>query len=133
VTDSVGRIIESVDNERMAIGKRLGLEIFSDPEIGMHQGYMLENNYGSGYRKAPGFLGITAQSQLDHRYINEDVGYGLVFMSQLGKQVGIETPTIDSIIQLTSVLMKRDYAGEAFRTPKSLGIGDLTAEQIASL
>ena len=133
VTDSVGRIIESVDNERMAIGERLGLEIVADPEMGMRQGYMLENNYGSGYRRAPGFLGITAQPQLDHRYINEDVGYGLVFMSHLGKQVGIETPTIDSIIQLTSVLMKRNYADEAFRTPKSLGISELTAEQIASL
>jgi opine dehydrogenase len=133
VTDSVGRIIESVDNERMAIGERLGFEIFADPEMGMRQGYMLESNYGSGYRRAPGFLGITAQPELDHRYINEDVGYGLVFMSHLGKQVGIETPTIDSIIQLTSVLMKRNYADEAFRTPKSLGIGELTAEQIARL
>jgi opine dehydrogenase len=133
VTDSVGRIIESVDNERIAIGERLGLKILADPEIGMHQGYMLESNYGSAYRNAPGFLGIKAQPQLDHRYINEDVGYGLVFMSHLGKQVGIETPTIDSLIQLTSVLMNRDYEGEAFRTPKSLGIGELSAEQIASL
>ena len=133
VTDSVGRIIESVDRERIAIGERLNIEIFSDPEIGMRQGYMLENNYGTGYRKAPGFLGITAQPKLDHRYINEDVGYGLVFMSRLGKQVGIETPTIDGIIQLASVLMSRDYAGEALRTPESLGIGDLTAEQIANL
>ena len=133
VTDSVGRLIESVDLERIAIGKRLGIEIFSDPEMGMRQGYMLENNYGSSYRKAPGFLGITAQPQLDHRYINEDVGYGLVFMSRLGKQVGVETPTIDSMIQLTSVLMNRDYAGEALRTPDTLGIGDLTAEQISAL
>lgn len=133
VTDSVGRIIESVDHERIAIGERLGIEILSDPVIGMRQGYMLENNYGTGYRKAPGFLGITAQPQLDHRYINEDVGYGLVFMSRLGKQVGIETPTIDGIIQLASVLMNRDYEGEALRTPDSLGIGELTAEQIAGL
>jgi opine dehydrogenase len=133
VTDSVGRIIEAVDRERMALGERLGIGISSDPEMGMRQGYMLENNYGSGYRKAPGFLGITAQPQLDHRYINEDVGYGLVFMSKLGKQVGVETPTIDAIIQVTSVLMNRDYAGEALRTPESLGIGDLTAEQIAAL
>ena len=133
VTDSVGRIIESVDRERIAIGERLGMKIFSDPEMGMRQGYMLENNYGSGYREAPGFLGIPAQPQLDHRYINEDVGYGLVFMSQLGKQVGVETPTIDSIIRLASVLMNRDYAGEALRTPASLGIDGLTPEQIAGL
>ena len=62
--------------------------------MGMRQGYMLENNYGSGYRKAPGFLGIGAQPQLDHRYLNEDVGWGLVFMSRLARQVGIETPTL---------------------------------------
>jgi opine dehydrogenase len=133
VTDSVGRIIESVDRERIAIGERLGIKIFSDPEMGMRQGYMLENNYGSGYREAPGFLGITAQTQLDHRYINEDVGYGLVFMSRLGQQVGVATPTIDSIIRLASVLMNRDYAGEALRTPDSLGIGGLSAQQIAGL
>jgi opine dehydrogenase len=133
VSDSVGRIIESVDKERIAIGGRLGIKVFSDPEMGMRQGYMLENNYGSGYREAPGFLGITAQPQLDHRYINEDVGYGLVFMSQLGQQVGVATPTIDSLIRLASVLMNRDYAGEALRTPESLGIGKLDAEQIAAL
>jgi opine dehydrogenase len=133
VTDSVGRIIEAVDRERIAIGKRLGIKIYSDPEIGMLQGYMLENNYGTGYRTAPGFLGITAQPQLDHRYINEDVGYGLVFMSHLGKQVGVETPTIDAIVQVTSILMNRDYAAEALRTPDSLGIGNLTAEQLGSL
>jgi opine dehydrogenase len=133
VTDSVGRIIESVDRERIAIGERLGIKIFSDPDMGMRQGYMLKNDYGSGYRQAPGFLGITAQPRLDHRYINEDVGYGLVFMSQLGKQVGVETPSIDAIIRLASVLMNRDYAAEALRTPATLGIGGLTTEEIAAL
>jgi len=133
VTNSVGRMIEAVDRERIAIGERLGIKIYSDPEIGMRQGYMLENNYGSGYRNAPGFLGITAQPQLDHRYINEDVGYGLVFMSRLAKQVGVETPAIDAIIQVTSILMHRDYAAEALRTPDSLGIGTLSAKQLGSL
>ena len=133
VTDSVGRIIEAVDQERIAIGERLGVTVLSDPEIGMRQGYMLENNYGSAYRKAPGFLGIPAQPQLDHRYINEDVGYGLVFMSALAKQIGVETPTIDAIIQVTSVLMNRDYAAEALRTPESLGIAGLTAEELGNL
>ena len=133
VTDSVGRIIEAVDLERIAIGEKLGVKVYSDPKMGMRQGYMLEDNYGSGYREAPGFLGITAQAQLDHRYINEDVGYGLVFMSALGRQAGVPTPTIDGIIQVASVLMNRDYAGEAMRTPESLGIGSLTAEQLAGL
>jgi len=133
VSDSVGRMIEALDRERIAIGDQLGITILPDPEMGMRQGYMLASNYGSGYREAPGFLGIGAQPQLDHRYLNEDVGYGLVFMSRLARQVGVETPTMDSIIQITSVLMGRDYAAEALRTPQSLGIGGRSADDLGSL
>jgi opine dehydrogenase len=99
----------------------------------MRQGYMLEDNYGAAYREAPGFLGIGAQPQLDHRYLNEDVGYGLVFMSRLARQVGVETPTMDAMIQLTSVLMGRDYAGEALRIPETLGIDGLSAAELGRL
>lgn len=133
VTDSVGRLIEAVDKERIAIGEKLGINVVSDPEMGMRQGYMLADNYGLAYREAPGFLGIGAQPQLDHRYLNEDVGYGLVFMSRLARQVGVETPTIDAIIQFASVLMKRDYAAEALRTPRTLGIADLSVTELTEL
>jgi len=133
VSDATGRMIEALDEERIAIGEKLGITVLPDPEMGMRQGYMLANNYGSGYREAPGFLGIGAQPQLDHRYLNEDVGYGLVFMSNLAKQIGVDTPTMNAIIQVTSVLMNRDYAGEALRTPESLGIAGRSAAELGSL
>ena len=133
VGDATGRLIESIDQERIAIGAKLGLEIVSDPAMGIRQGYMLTDNYGAAYREAPGFLGIGAQPQLDHRYLHEDVGYGVVFMSRLARQVGVETPTIDAIIQVTSVLMARDYAREAPRTPDALGIGGLSTEELGVL
>jgi opine dehydrogenase len=133
VTDSTGRLIEALDKERIAIGEKLGIEILPDPVMGMRQGYMLEDNYGSGYRQAPGFRGIGAQPQLDHRYLNEDVGYGLVFMAGLGRQVGVPTPNIDAMIRLTSVLMARDYAGESLRTPATLGIDSLSTEELRGL
>lgn len=133
VSDSVGRLIQALDCERIAIGAALGIRVLPDPEMGMRQGYMLDCNYGSAYRNAPGFSGIGAQSQLDHRYLNEDVGYGLVFMSCLARQVGVQTPTMDSIIHITSVLMGRDYAAEALRTPESLGIGGWAAAELAAL
>jgi opine dehydrogenase len=133
VSDSTGRMIEALDQERIAIGAKLGIIVSPDPAIGMRQGYMLEDNYGNGYRKAPGFRGIGAQPQLDHRYLNEDVGYGLVFMSRLARQVDVETPTMDAMIQLTSVLMNRDYSGEALRTPQTLGIDGLSAAELGAL
>ena len=133
VSDSVGRLIEALDKERIAIGAKLGITVLSDPEMGMRQGYMLENNYGSGYRKAPGFIGIGAQPQLDHRYLNEDVGYGLVFMSKLGEQVGVETPGMDAVIDVATIVMARDYRGEALRTPETLGIADRSVEELGRL
>ena len=133
VSDATGRLIEALDRERIAIGEKLGITVLPDPEMGMRQGYMLENNYGSGYRTAPGFKGIGAQPKLDHRYLNEDVGYGLVFMTALARQIGVETPNMDAMIRLTSTLMAHDYGGEALRTPDSLGIGTLSIEELGRL
>lgn len=133
VSDGAGRLIEALDNERIAIGSALGIPILPDPEIGIRQGYMREASYGSGYRNAPGFQGIGAQSQLDHRYLNEDVGYGLVFMSALGRQVNVPTPAIDAVIRIASIVMARDYTAEALRTPASLGIAEHSTEELAAL
>lgn len=133
VSDATGRLIEALDKERIAIGEKLGVRVVPDPELAMRQGYMLADDYGEAYRKAPGFLGIGAQPKLDHRYLNEDVGYGLVFMSRLARQVGVDVPTIDAIVQITSVLMARDYAEESLRTPESLGISGLSADELGKL
>jgi len=42
-------------------------------------------------------------------------------------------PQIETTIQLASVLMARDYPGDAPRTPDSLGIGHLSVEELSSL
>ncbi len=133
VTPGVGKLIEAVDLERLAIAQSLGVHILSEPELGMKQEYMLENNYSTGYSKAPGFLGISAQNKLDHRYITEDVGYGLVFLTELARRLGVETPTMDSVINIASVVLGRDFRAEQARTLASLGFGDLTADELRTL
>lgn len=74
VTPAVGRLMKAVDQERIAIARAFGLEILPEPETGYLQGYMQEKNYHTGYSKAPGFVGIKAQTQIDNRYFTEDVG-----------------------------------------------------------
>ncbi len=81
VTEAVGRAIEAVDRERLAIAEALGLRVLSEPDLGVLQGYMREATYSTGYSTAPGFLGIGAQSRLENRYLTEDVGYSLVFLT----------------------------------------------------
>lgn len=128
VTPAVGNLIEGLDKERIAIGKALQVEILPDPTLGITQGYMLSADYRTGYSTAPGFRGIKAQSKLDHRYLNEDVGYGLVFMSELGAVLGVGTPLIDAVIDIASCVMGRDYRGERARSLESLGLGADTAK-----
>jgi opine dehydrogenase len=133
ITPAVGRLLKGIDQERMAIGRQLGLKILSEPELGTVQGYMNEATYDRGYVEAPGFQGIKAQSQLDHRYIQEDVSYGLVFWQKLGEQIGVETPNVTVVIQLASTLMGRDYLKEAPRTMNSLGLSGLTPEELTRI
>ena len=85
---------------------------------------MVEENYSTGYSAAPGFRGIRAQSKLDNRYLTEDVGFGMVFLSDLGRQIGVPTPVMDAIIEIASVVMARDFRGEARRTMAGAGLSD---------
>src|SRR3954449_11879594 len=133
VTESVGRVIEAVDNERLALAAALGVPVLSEPAIGMRQGYMLEHNYSTGYSTAPGFLGIKAQSQLDHRYLTEDVGYGLVFLTDLAARLGVPTPVMEAVVTIASVVLGRDFRAEGARTLASLGLDGLSAEALAAI
>jgi opine dehydrogenase len=130
VTPAVGKLIEAIDNERLNLGKKLGFDILSEPDLGYLQGYMQIANYEEGYSTAEGFKGIEAQSTLDHRYLNEDVGYGLVFMSELGKQFGVSTPIMDSMIEITSVLVQKNYREEKVRTMENLGLNKFSLEEL---
>ncbi len=133
VTPAAGRLIKGLDDERIAIGRKLGVEIIPDPVIGVQQGYMQSADYEQGYTEAEGFRGIKAQSQLDNRYFQEDVGFGLVFMSDLARQIGVETPLMNSVIALVSTVMQRDYRAEQARTMQSLGLDRFSLEDLKGL
>ncbi len=57
---------------------------------------MTEPNYSTGYSTAPGFRGIKAQDELHHRYLTEDVGYWMVFLTDLARHLSVPTPTMDA-------------------------------------
>lgn len=133
VTSSVGRLIKAVDDEKIMVAKNLGVEILPDTVLGVMQGYMTEASYEQGYQTAPGFLGIRAQKKLDHRYLNEDVGYGLVFYTDIAKAIGVETPVMDSVIRIASIIMDRDYVSEQARTLDSIGLGGMSSDQLKKI
>lgn len=133
VTTSVGRLMKAVDEERINIGRKLDITVIPDPILGMEQGYQAEPTYDIGYSKAPGFKGIKAQPSLDYRYFNEDAGFGLVFLTDLAAQIGVETPVMDAVLKLVSVIMDRNYKAEKARTMDTLGISNYSLEELKAL
>jgi opine dehydrogenase len=133
ITEAVGRVIEAVDRERLAIAGALGVRVHSEPDLGVLQGYMREANYSTGYSTAPGFLGIGAQSQLDNRYLTEDVEYSLLFLTDLAGRLGVETPTMQALITIGSIVLGRDIRAEPKRTLATLGLDDMSASDLAAL
>jgi len=133
VTPGVGRLMKAIDDERLEIGAALGLVIEDDPHLGVRQGYMTEANYHTGYTKAPGFIGIKAQTQLDYRYYNEDAGFGLVLWLDLADRLGLAVPNMRAMLQIVSSIMGRDYKAEKARTLETLGLDGYTMEELIKL
>jgi len=72
---------------------------------------------------------IVGPNSVEHRYFTEDIPVGTVIRYHLAKKFGVDVPTIESMMQLGSVICKRDFLKEGI-TLKELGIEDLTKEQI---
>lgn len=133
VTESVGNLMAAVDAERLAIADALGVSVLPEPELGVKQGYMKEATYTTGYSEAPGFAGIAAQAELDHRYLTEDAGYSLLVLTELARVLDVPTPTMDAVITLSGTVLDRDFRAEEARTLASAGLDGLTAEELRAL
>jgi opine dehydrogenase len=129
ITPSIGQMLERLDSERMKVATALGVKAVSARQ-------WLEESYGAkgnsiyeAIQNNPAYKGLTAPKGLDTRYIYEDVPCSLVPISSIASVLGIETPTIDTIIRLANIMTGRNFFEEG-RTAKKLGLKDLTANQI---
>lgn len=129
VTPSVSKIIERVDNERMLVAKALGVEACSLMEW-LGSTY---NAYGETLcqtiKNTKAYLGIKAPENLDTRYIFEDVPQSLVPIRDMAMYLKIETPTINSMIHLASILHNKDY-DEDGRKVADMGLEGFSIEEI---
>jgi len=137
ITPAIAAWIERVDSERMDIVKRLILEPQRFVDIFFQAGLTTEaaRTSGSIYQaiqeSAPNAT-IKAPSSLNHRYIKEDVGFGLVPMAEIGHSLGVKTPVIDALITLASALHKVDYRVEGL-TLKKMGLGGVRPRDILKI
>jgi len=129
-TPSVGKVVQAVENERLELCRLLGYRRIPSEERILKIGYHTQklSTLAEVYRTSP-ILRSKGPANLQHRYVTEDVQYGLVLLSSLGEMLSIRTPTIDSIIHLCSIINEKDYRKEG-RTLKSLGINGMGVDDL---
>lgn len=137
ITPAVARVIEQVDAERLSLSRALGLQLPSFIDYFCEAGLTTEGarQTGSVYRamqESEANRSIRSPSSLNHRYVDEDVGYGLVPMSQLGGLLDVETPAMDSLIVLASIARQKDYAKEGL-TIDRMGVSGLSTGKILAM
>ena len=110
ITPTIGRFIEKIDQERVAVSKALGLEVESTKEW-LERTYELEKGASlyESIHSNHSYLTIDAPKSMEHRYIFEDVPCGLVPLEAIGRSLGLKISTTSLIIDLASTLVEQDF------------------------
>ena len=114
ITPAVGRMIEALDLERLAVVEAFGLKVRT-----VHEHYVMtfsDITPGSVSEMAAQVhhrqKGPPGPTSVETRYITEDVPFGLVPVLELGRFAGVELPLHEAGIRVISALMGRDLTQE---------------------
>ncbi|TFF96995.1 MAG: NADP transhydrogenase subunit alpha [Promethearchaeota archaeon] len=128
-TQRVCKVLEEVENELFEIFSILGLKYVPFEEWARGCYGIKAKCIHEAIQKVEAYQDINAPHNLITRYFTEDVPTGLVPISSLARFLGIKTPTIDSIIQLSGVLCGINFL-EGGRSIEDLKIKDYLRERI---
>jgi opine dehydrogenase len=132
VTHGVGAVVDRVEAERLQIGHALGIDLTPTRDV------LLEyyGHSGASGDTLPGVMRTNpvyeidwAPPRLQHRFLTEDIPYGMVPMERMGEFTGVLTPVITAVIELASALLQEDLRQQA-RDLDSLGLGDLSLKEL---
>ena len=137
ISPAVGRIIDALDRERLAIAAALGAHAERFVDYFFRAGYTTAAARDSGlayevFHQSEPDRWIRAPGSLDHRFFNEDLPYGLVLLTELGRAAGVATPAADQVIQLASIATGKDYRASGLSLAR-LGLAGLDRDRLMRL
>lgn len=130
---SVGRVIDAVDDERLSIARGYGVPPTTFAELAHAAGFspLPHGNTYQVLQAAESIAAITAPPTLDHRYLHEDVAWGLVPWMGLAGGAGVRTATMAAITDMAGALNGVDYRSAGL-TLARMGLAGRTPEQIVA-
>ncbi|KAJ5290772.1 hypothetical protein N7478_000023 [Penicillium angulare] len=132
MSSSVSKVSEKIDQERLAIARAYGLDLV-DINTYMNKNYSHDREFRDYHDFAVGSVihnkTKSAPTNMSHRYLLEDILYGMVPWFELGMKCGLTSPTIRSLIEIASVVSGFDYF-EHGRSLSSAGLGESTKDDV---
>lgn len=131
ITPSIGRVIETVDNERLELAKFLRVEALSFLETYDHIYGIRAQNACEVIRSVDAYKIKFSPDNLNHRYVSEEIPYSLVPAAEIAGIAGMKTPGMDCIIELASMANGVNYRKEG-RSLEKLGLKGIGIKELMS-
>jgi opine dehydrogenase len=132
LTPSVGRLIEALDTERLAVATAFGVTVRTVREH-FHLSFGVPNGpVGDAGAILAARDATPGPADLATRYITEDVPFGLVPSTVLARIAGVAMPLHEAGISIFSALYGRDFRAENDLLP-SLGLDGLSMDALRRL
>lgn len=123
-------LLEQIEEEFRSIARAYETSIVPMKELlNRYYGCDTSGDLLQAMRTVPNYAFSKAPGTLQHRFIEEDVASSLVPMQQLALKAKVRTPLIDSIINISSALLQRDFASDG-RTLAKLGWTDMSHTEL---
>ena len=129
VTRSTAHMLEVIDRERVTVAAALGIRAQTAQEWLATAYSATGRDLYEAMHDNPGYQGISAPRSLRHRYIFEEIPCSLIPITELGKQYGVDTPTICAMTHLANVVHGKDYHREG-RTLERMGIKGMSVGEL---
>jgi opine dehydrogenase len=129
-TPSINKVSSKMDEEKMAVAAALGLKRVSNEEwTHMMYARYTDKTTGSYYEEKYYKNAYDAPPNLKHRYLTEDVPYGLIPLCSIAKAAEVQTPTLNAIVTLASVVNEVEYMREG-ATLEKLGLEGMSTSRM---
>lgn len=129
ITPSIGAFLEKMDEERIAVGKALGLDLWSCKDQYRIEYGVDEKTLSDAVRKNEAYADIRGPNSLETRYLLEDIPMGLVPLVEIGKSLKVPVERMETIIKLAEFILGKDLAARG-RTLDKIGISGMTADEM---
>lgn len=130
MTEQVSEFIEKFDAERLAVGKTYGVDLLSVRDwIKFAYKDTVGETLCERMRNNPAYHDIKSPSTIFTRQLTEDIPTGVLPIMQLGKAAGVQTPLLESMVNICEALLNMDLHVHG-RTLKNLGLEGMNKEEI---